>query len=458
MKPQNTLEPLTTTALVPSETKRPVPTPFLLAKDPFPVRQVPIGMLVLATFIAILALWFSLAPISSAVVSPGIVQVASHRKTIQHLEGGIIEEILVKNGDVVVEGQPLVKLKSVSSAAGMAQLEAQYLETLAIIARLQAEQSSASEISLPPELADRAEDPAVQVVMASQQQILDSFLHLQKERLSVLEQNMAQGEEEMNGRRVQIEARQLQQKLLKEELGLLEGLFDKNLMSRTRILETSQQLAEVEGDIGEYQAEIARINKNVLETRLQINEMRAAEALRITQQLRDERAKLYDISQRLTAARDVFGRTTIVSPVDGEVVNLQVYTNSGVIAPGQPIMEIVPQNDDLVVQAYISPNDIDEVRVGMPADVKLTSATRRSRIPLEGVVTLVSPDRLVDEKTGQAHYEALIEINSDINNPEMPVLMAGMGADVFIRTGERTAIEYLFDPFLRHFQKGFREK
>lgn len=458
MKPQNTLEPLTTTALVPSETKPSVPSPFVLTKDPFPVRQVPLGLLVLAVFITILALWFALAPINSAIISPGIVQVASHRKTIQHFEGGIIEEILVKNGDVVTQGQPLIKLKSVFPAAEMAQLDAQYLETLAIIARLEAEQSGASEIKLPPELADRADEPAVQAVMAGQQQILDSFLHLQQERLSVLEQNMAQGEEEMNGRRLQIEARQQQQKLLKEELGLLEGLFDKNLMSRTRILETSQQLARVEGDIGEYQADIARINKNVLETRLQINEMRAAEALRITQQLREERAKLYDISQRLTAARDVLGRTTIVSPVDGEVVNLQVYTTSGVIAPGQPIMEIVPQDDDLIVQAFINPNDIDEVRVGMPADVRLTSVTRRSRVPLEGVVTLVSPDRLVDEKTGNAYYEARIEVSADGNNPEMPVLMAGMGADVFIRTGERTALEYLMEPFLRNVRMGFREK
>ncbi len=458
MKPQNTLEPLTTTALVPSETQRPVITPFMLTKDPFPVRQVPLGLLVLAVFIIILALWFALAPISSAVISPGIVQVASHRKTIQHFEGGIVEDILVGNGDVVTEGQPLVKLKSVFPAAEMAQFEAQYLETLAIIARLEAEQAGVPEITLPTELADRSDDPAVQAVVGGQQQILDSFLQLQKERLSVLEQNMAQGEEEINGRRLQIEARQLQQKLLKEELTLLEGLFDKNLMSRTRILETNQKLAEVEGDIGEFQADIARINKNVLETRLQINEMRAAEAFRVTQQLREERAKLFDISQRLTAARDVLGRTTIVSPVAGEVVNLQVYTTSGVISPGQPIMEIVPLDDELIVQAYIDPNDIDEVRAGMPADVRLTSVTRRSRIPVEGVVTLVSPDRLIDEKTGNAYYEARIEVAVDADNPEMPALMAGMGADVFIRTGERSALEYLMEPFLRNVRMAFREK
>jgi HlyD family type I secretion membrane fusion protein len=433
-------------------------SPFVLAQDPFPVRQVPAGILVLFVFISILGLWFGLAPINSAVVSPGIVQVASHRKTIQHFEGGIVDEILVRNGDIVTRDQPLVKLKSVYPAAEMAQLEAQQLELLAVVGRLLAVQDGATEITLPPELAARADEAAIQSILAGQQQILDSFLQLQKERLSVFEQNVQQAEEEINGRRLQVEAREIQRKLLKEELSLLEKLFDQDLMSRTRVLETSKELAEVEGDIGEYQAEIARINKNVLETRLQINEMYAAQMHQVTQQLREERAKLFEISQRLTASRDVLSRTTIVSPVDGEVVNSQVYTTNGVIAPGQPIMDIVPQDDELVVQALIEPNDIEEVRVGMPADIRLTTLTRRNRVPIEGVVTVVSPDRLVDAQSGKPYYEARIEIASTANNSEAPVVRAGMGADVFIRTGERTALEYLTDPLLRNFRLGFREK
>jgi HlyD family type I secretion membrane fusion protein len=340
----------------------------------------------------------------------------------------------------------------------MAQLEGQQLESLAIVGRLLAVQNGATEIVLSPELAARADEPNVQSIIAGQQQILESFLQLQKERLSVFEQNIQQAEEEINGRRAQIEAKELQRKLLKEELSLLEKLFDQDLMSRTRVLETHQDLAEVEGDIGEYQAEIARINKGVLETRLQINEMRAAQMLQVTQQLREERAKLFEISQRVTASRDVLSRTTIVSPVDGEVVNLQVYTTNGVIAPGQPIMDIVPHDDELVVQAHIDPNDIDEVRVGMPADISWTSLTRRNRVPIEGVVAVLSPDRLVDELSGQPYYEARIEVSPTAEYAEGNVLMAGMGADVFIRTGERTALQYLMEPLLRNFRLGFREK
>jgi HlyD family type I secretion membrane fusion protein len=458
MKPQNSLEPLTTTALIPSDMRGEARDPFLLTRDPFPVRQVPVGMLVLLGFITILGLWFGLAPINSAVISPGIVQVASHRKTIQHFEGGIVDEILVRNGDIVTLDQPLVKLKSIYPAAEMAQLEAQQLELLAVVGRLMAVQNGATEITLPPELAARADEPAVQSILAGQQQILDSFLHLQKERLSVFEQNIQQASEEINGRRVQIEARELQRELLEEELSLLKKLFDQDLMSRTRVLETSKELAEVQGDIGEYQAEIARINKNVLETRLQINEMHAAQMHQVTQQLREERAKLFDVTQRLTASRDVLSRTTIVSPVDGEVVNLQIYTTNGVITPGQPIMDIMPHDDELVVQALIDPNDIDEVRVGMPADISLTSLTRRNRVPIEGVVAVVSPDRLVDEQSGRPYYEARIEVAPTAEHAEGNVLMAGMGADVFIRTGERTALQYLMEPLVRNFRLGFREK
>jgi membrane fusion protein, epimerase transport system len=458
MKTPSSLQPLTTTALVPSDMRTEIPRPFSIAKDPFPVRQVPVGMGILFAFICIVGLWFGMAPINSAIVSPGVVQVASHRKTIQHFEGGIVDEILVRNGDIVVRDQPLIKLRSVYPAAEMAQLDAQQLETLAVIGRLMAEQTGASEIALPAEFEARANEPDVQSIIAGQQQILDSFLRLQGERLAVLEQNIEQAQEEIAGRQLQIEARELQRKFLNEELALLETLFDQKLMSRTRVLEVNQQLARVDGDIGQYQAEIARIKKNVLETRLQINEMRAAETLRVTQQLREERAKLFDITQRLTAARDVYGRTTIMSPVDGEVVNMQVHTANGVISAGQPIMDIVPQDDELIIQAFVDPNDIDEVRVGMPADIRLTSLTRRSRVPIEGVVTIVSPDRLVDAQSGRAYYEARIEVAPTVHEIDKHLLMAGMGADVFIRTGERTALQYLMEPFLRSFQMGFREK
>jgi membrane fusion protein, epimerase transport system len=458
MKPQNSLEPLTTTALVPSEMRAASLSPFLLPREPFPVRQVPAGMLVLVVLITVCGLWFAFVPINSAVIASGVVQVSSHRKTIQHFEGGIVDEILVRNGDVVVRDQPLVKLRSVYPAAEMAQLEGQELETIAVIGRLVAEQNGVSEITLPPEFAARADEPAVQSILEGQQQILESFLHLQNERLSVLEQNIQQAEEELGGRRLQLEARERQQSLLKEELGLLEGLFKQELVSRTRILETSQQLARVEGDIGEYQADIARIKKGVLETQLQMNEMRAAEMFRVSQQLREERAKLFDISQRLLASRDVLTRTTILSPVDGEVVNMQVHTANGVIAAGQPLMDIVPHDDELVIQAFIQPNDIDEVSVGMPVDIRLTATTRRSRVPIEGVVAVVSPDRLIEPQSGRAYYEARVDVAPTVTADERQLLMAGMGADVFIRTGERTALEYIVEPILRNLRLSFREK
>jgi HlyD family type I secretion membrane fusion protein len=416
-------------------------------------------MLVLFGFIIILGLWFGLAPISSAIISPGIVQVASHRKTIQHFEGGIVDEILVRNGDIVTQDQPLVKLKSIYPAAEMAQLEGQQLESLAIVGRLLAVQNGATEIVLSPELAARADEPNVQSIIAGQQQILESFLQLQKERLSVFEQNIQQAEEEINGRRAQIEAKELQRKLLKEEFSLLEKLFDQDLMSRTRVLETHQDLAEVEGDIGEYQAEIARINKNVLETRLQINEMYAAQMHQVTQQLREERAKLFEISQRLTASRDVLSRTTIVSPVDGEVVNSQVYTTNGVIAPGQPIMDVVPVNDSLVVESRVRPEDIDVVRTGLEAQVRLTAYKRSNVPPVSGRVTHVSADQLTDPRNGEPYFASRVTVDADALAKIKGVkLQPGMPAEVMIVTGERRAIDYFIAPLWDRMRRAFREE
>ncbi len=458
MIPQNSLKPLTTTGIVPGEIRDENRKRFLLSRNPIPIRPLLAGVLIIVALLGFFGLWFSLAPISSAVVSPGIVQVASHRKTIQHFEGGIVDEILVRDGDLVVKGQPLVKLKTIGPAAELAQLEGEQLETAAIIGRLSAEQNDATEITLPEEFEARANEPALQSIMEGQQQILESIRKLDNERGLILEQNIAQAEDEISGLRLQLKAGERQRELLNDELSQLGILRQKELIPRTRVLARQQELARVEGNIGQFQAEIARIKKSILELKLNTSELRAAKIAGVTQQLREERAKLFDLTQRITSARDVLSRTTIVSPVAGEVVNIQVHTTDGVIRAGQPIMDIVPQDDDLVVQAFIDPKDIDEVRVGLPANVVLTSISRRSRVPIEGVVSAVSADRLVDQQTGQAYYEARIEVPSVVDDPEHTALMAGMGADVFIRTGERTAFEYLAAPIFRNLQLGTREK
>jgi HlyD family type I secretion membrane fusion protein len=460
MTGEKPLEPLTTTSLVVREANDGMarimpPTP---RRKPFTFFQVAAGIAVVLLFVGSFGLWLSLAPISGAVVSPGVVQVASNRKIVQHLEGGIIDQILVRNGDQVLRGQPLVTLRAIERKAELAQLEGEQLETVATIGRLLAEQSGAPNVIIPPEFSARFNDPTAQSIVNGQQQILDSQRSLIAERLSVLEQRKAQHEEEISGLRAQIRAANLQLELLNEELSQLSVLDEKGLISRTRILARRQERAKVEGDLGQYQASVARLKKSIAETDLQIGEIRAAEIARVNKQLSEQRARLFDVSQRIIATRDVLDRLTIMSPIDGEVVNLQVHTTDGVIRPGQPILEIVPHDDDLIVRALVDPDDIEEVRTGMSADIRLTAVDRRYRLPLPGIVSGISPDRLTDPVSGRSYYEARVEFTPTGDEVDRQFLVAGMGADVFIRTSERSPLAYLMGPILRNVQFSLRER
>jgi HlyD family type I secretion membrane fusion protein len=415
------------------------------------------GLCVLLGFFSVFSLWLFLAPLEGAVRAPGVVGVASHRKTVQHLEGGIVEAILVREGDRVARGQSLVRLSRVQPAAQLAQLEGQYLETMAVVARLRAEREGESELHFPEELTSRAHEPAVQAIMNGQRNILGSRRTLANDQRSVLEQKIAQAAEEIKGLEGQISAGNTRKELLREELAAVQILFDQQLTPRTRILSLKQGFAELEGDLAAYHAEIARIQQSIAEMRLQISKLRAADVAQVTEQLRAESAKLFELSQSIVKARDILRRTEIVSPIDGVVMNFQVHTLSGVVSAGQPILDVVPSQEDLVVEAYVDPKDIDEVHVGMPADIKLTSFSRRERIPIAGVVSTVSADRLTDSRTGKAYYRALIGLSPEVSDAEKALLVAGMGADVFIRTGARTALEYLLAPITHYLQQGMRE-
>jgi HlyD family type I secretion membrane fusion protein len=424
---------------------------------PFPLRVMLAGMGVLIGFFSVFSLWLLVAPIEGAVRAPGVVGVATHRKTVQHLEGGIVEAILVREGDQVASGQPLVRLSRVQPAAQLTQLEGQYLETKAVVARLRAEREGDSEIEFPEELNSRSGEPAVQAIMHGQRNILESRRTLANDQRSVLEQKIAQAAEEIKGLEGQIRAGNTRKDLLREELAAVQILFDQQLTPRTRLLALKQGLAELEGNLSAYHAEIARIQQSVAEMRLQISKLRAADVAQVTEQLRGESAKVFELSQSIVKARDILRRTEINSPIDGVVMNIQVHTLSGVVSAGQPILDVVPIQEDLVVEAYVDPKDIDEVHAGMSADIKLTSMNRRERIPIAGVVSTVSADRLTDPRTGKAYYRALIGLSPDVAETEKALLVAGMGADVFIRTGARTPLEYLLAPITHYLQQGMRE-
>ena len=425
---------------------------------PFPILPILAGFVTIAAFAGGLTAWSLLAPIESAVVSPGVVSVASYRKTIQHLEGGIVSEILVKDGDRVEHGELLIQLSNVQPAAEARQLKGQYAEAQAIVARLLAERDDRPMIAFPDDLIALAdEDISVRSTLKGQEGVFTSRRKNLDDRLSVLDQQIEQTRAQIAGLEGQIVATETQLELAREEQREIRVLYEQNLIPKPRMLELQGRAAALEGTMSELRSSIAREQKSILETKVQMGELKTQTNAEVTEALRAERARVNELAQQVVAAEDILKRTQIRSPIDGVVVNLQVHTQDGVIAAGQPLLEVVPSSDELVVEALIDPEDIDEVRTGLPAHVQLTSINRRRRTPMNGEVSDVSADRLTDEQTGKAYYRARIQLDAEALATMGDTLLAGMGADVFIRTGARTPFEYLLEPITRSLQLGLRE-
>lgn len=443
----------------PTPSDSPVDREWTEPKDrPFPLKPILSGFLVIAAFFGCIVAWSMLAPIESAVISPGVVSVSGSRKTVQHLEGGIVEEILVDDGDHVTRGQLLIKLRNVRPNAEATQLKLQYAETRAIVARLLAERDGASNITFPDDLLTTAlKDPSIELVLNGQSNVFRTRRRHSADRQSVLTKKVEQAKALIVGLGGQIKAVEKQWVLAKDERSEIAPLVDKSLIPSPRLRELGTKIAEFEGLLSEHKGDIAREEQRILETQLLMSELQTSTIAEVTEQLRTERARVSDLSQEIIAAEDVLRRTDILSPIDGVIVNRQIHTQDGVISAGQPLLEVVPIDDDLVIDAFVNPEDIDEVRTGLPAHVQLTSLNRRHRKPIEGLVSDVSADRLTDTQTGQAYYRARIQLDAEAMHSMGDTLLAGMGADVFIRTGARTPFDYLLQPITRNLKLGLRE-
>jgi len=425
---------------------------------PFSTRTIGGALLTLFGFVAVATVWLTGAPISSAVIAPGIVSVDTHRKLIQHLEGGIIDEIRVKNGDRVQPGQVLVKLRDVAAATNVARLRAQYAEALALIAQAAAERGGATKISFPEELRVLHAAPAADAVMATQMEVFQSRRELVEHTLSVLRQKTLQSEEQVVGLDGQLAAVREQISLFELEIADAEKLFSSQLLRKSKLLSLHRERAQLHGKASALRAEIASTREKILEYQLKSTELSATRITQAVETYRAQSQRAYELSRSLLAADDVLRRTEIRSPIEGTVVNLQVHTTDGVVGPGQTVMEVVPNRDELVVEARILPAQRDSIRAGLETYVQLTSVSPRESQPIAGVLESVSADRLTDQRTGTPFYLVRVLLDKASIEAQQANLVAGMGADVFIQTGRRTPLQYLADPILRTLDRGLREK
>ncbi|MFC4172943.1 HlyD family type I secretion periplasmic adaptor subunit [Microvirga sp. GCM10011540] len=403
--------------------------------------------------------WAATAPLASASVAQGVVAVHSRRQTIQHLEGGIIAELPVRDGDLVKAGDLLVRLDDTKARASYELLRGQYFAALGEKSRLEAERDGLDQIQWDDELLAEQNAADIKNIMRGQSNVFQSRKEYVAGQDVIIRERQLQSGQEIEALEAQLKAETRKLSLIQEELTGVEELFAKGLEKRPRLLSLQRASAEIEGTRGQLAARIARAKQTISELAAQQSDLKNRMMTEVVGQLRDVEGKIADLGQRLRAGKDVLDRVEIRAPRDGYIVNMAYHTVGGVIEPSKPILDLVPYDDTLVVEARFEPRDIDVLKVGLPAEITLTPYSTRTVPPVAGRLVLVSADSLVDQKTGLAYYAGRVEVDQDeLHHLKDVKLVPGMPAQVMVRTGERTALDYLIDPFQKSIHRAFREK
>ena len=397
-------------------------------------------------------------PLSSAAIAPGIINPSGSRKTVQHLEGGIVRHIHVREGEVVVPGQPLVTLQNIHAQAQLAELRERLVYLIAAEARLQAEQSGANVIPVPaaPELADKS---LLEKSMESQQILLDSRRETQSLRERLLSHKVQQLREQNTGLREVMAAQDEEGELLGREIASAKTLVDKGFERVSRMLDLQRTKAELKGERARNLAQMASNDREMGTAEMELLTATQGEREKVDAELAAVRGELATLRTKLPAHLDVLDRTVITAAIHGTVMNVRVTTETGVVMPGAPLLDLVPRDEKLVVDARVRPIDVDVVHPGLQATVVLSAYAQRNLPQVHGTLRSISADALTDERTGQQYFLAKVEIDQDDLSAlgDRLELIPGMPAEVFILTGERTALDYLVRPFVESVTRSFRE-
>lgn len=417
------------------------------------------GWIILAIFFGGFGLWSVTAPLNGAVVAEAVVKVQGNRKSVQHLEGGIVKEMKVKEGDRVREGDVLIVLDDTTSRAGYDVFSQQQNVLRATEARLKAELDRSATLSPPPDLAARMAEPEVRTVWTTQTQQFESRRASIEGQRQVLRAKINQSREQIAGNEQQVVAFKQQIESVKNELADIAPLVEKGVIAKPRRLQLERTQYGIEGQIASTTADIARARQAIAEQMQQVAQLDNDRMTEVSKDLRDTQAMLLEVTPKLTNARTSLGRMDIRSPYTGQVVGLNVFALGAVIQRGEKILDIVPDEDALTIEARVAVDEISDVHPGMAAEVHLTAYKQRIAPMIHGDVIQVSADRLTDERTGVPYYTALVRLNQR-ELAELPdvKLYPGMPARVMIPTVERTAFDYLVGPLVQSFNTAFRQK
>ncbi len=427
------------------------------------ILRVPVllGLLVIAMFVGGFGVWASLAPISGAAVAPGVVSPKGNRRTVQHLEGGIIRRLLVVDGDRVSKGQRLVVLEDTQARSRFQELIGQKRVLVAMQTRLIAEQEGSDQLRLPDWLKKQAKkDPEVARIINTQRDLFRARKVSHESRKAILRKRIAQLRAEIKGLREHIASQQQQLALIQEEIVAKRTLVRKGLTPKPELLALQRKSAEINGEQARNSASIARAEQTIGETEMQIVNADNERLDKVGDKLANVRAELAAINEKVFASEDVLSRTVIKAPISGVVVNRRFNTTGGVVRAGDPILDIVPDQLQLVIDAKVRPIDIDMIRAGQFARVHLTAFARNNRSMVQGRVASVSADALVDDKSKESYFRASIEVpRSELDKlGKLVSLSPGMPAEVLIVTKERTLMDYLLEPLMDAVRRSFHEQ
>jgi HlyD family secretion protein len=402
--------------------------------------------------------WGFTAELDSAAVATGSVIVDSKKKVVNHYEGGILKKLLVDEGQHVTAGQTLALLDGTRSESEIGQLRGERFGLMAKLARLRAEQRGQDNIAFPQELT-ASDEEYVGDILSDEQRLFSKRNEVYAAKRDAQAKQIEQFEAEAQALVSQINARTRQEKLVAEQLKGIRQLADKGFATRTQLVEVENNWSDLVGDMGEFKAQKAAAQQQKAEAEINLASIEMEWQSDIATEIQEAQLAFNDVTQRIRASKDVLDRLEVKAPQAGTVANIQIRTPGGVISPAEPIMDIIPEDEPLVIEARINRQDIDSVQVGSKVQIRLTAYSQRRLSPLIGEVRYVAPDQTVDEQRDSSYYIIRAAINpeelakyDDIN------LRPGMPANILVLKTPRKAIDYLIDPIVQSMDKAFREE
>lgn len=425
-----------------------------LKTNDLPIRR--IGYAVLFVTFGLFGSWAAFAPLNSAALAPGVVTVKSYRKTVQHLEGGIVKAIYVRDGDQVSAGDVLLELDGTQALAELEMVRSQLIASVALDARLVAERDGLGAVDFKQDTSNA--DRRVLEAQQNEAQVFQARRLARSGEIGVLQKRVVQLDEQIRGLTAMIAGKQKEAAFYEEEVSDLSALLKEGFVDKQRLREQQRNEVRLQSEIAELRSSIAGARLQIGETELQIMQLNKDFIAEVVTQQSEVQTKIFDLKERLTAAAERAQRIRVRAPEAGMVLGMQVHTVGGVIAPGTPLLDLVPATEDLVVEAQISPIDIDRIAIGKLADVRFSAFNSATTPVIEGSLTQVSADRLVNEQTGVPYYLGRIEL-TDKGRKALGelTLVPGMPAEVLINTGERTLLNYLVQPATNAFARSLIE-